>query len=121
MDEFVTPAFGGFGFDGGFGKPVKKDHYKSKDQPAQARGMDHKNLEIEEVKEVEKVNEPVGATAPHRMKSVQAEAISAYAFSAGIRTPHLRFPRELQSSVRKSLDNADFLRHEWNNSSSART
>ena len=60
--EFVAPAFSGLGFDGGFGKPVKENHYERDDEPAQARGMDHKNLQVQEVK----VKEPVGVITPHR-------------------------------------------------------
>src|SRR5260370_42058135 len=83
--------------------------------------MDHKDLAIEDVKEVEEVKEPVGAaTTLHRMKSVLSGAVSAHTFSAGIKMHRLRFLRELQSNVRRCLDSADFRPHGWSNSSSAR-
>src|ERR1700756_86446 len=73
MHQLVAPAFEGLGFDGGFGEPVEENHSQREYEPAQARGMDHGNLEAEAVKEVEEIKEPVGAIMLHRLKSVAQE------------------------------------------------
>jgi len=70
MHQFVAPAFDGLGFDRGFGEPVEENHYERDDEPPQARGMDHRNLQLQDVREPEEVKEPVSAITLHRLKSV---------------------------------------------------
>jgi len=36
VDEFVAPAFGSFGFDGGFAKAIEENHAEGNDEPAEA-------------------------------------------------------------------------------------
>jgi hypothetical protein len=121
MYQLVAPAFDGLGFDGGFAEPVEENHYKRNDEPTQARGMDHGNLQVEEVKEAEEVKEPVGAIMPHRLKSVAQEDDPGNGRKEEIKSLCLRFRPRLPSNVRRCLDSANFRRREQSSSSNART
>src|SRR5260221_6362608 len=86
VNEFVAPAFGSFGLDGGFAEAIEENHHEGEDEPAEARGVDHARHEVRE-----KERAWLGPTLPHRLKSVQRKATRAKGLNPGIKKPHLRF------------------------------